>query len=907
MLNCLTSNQQVHIQTSSQLSLEAVNRLESKGSAHLEQLRIDTLDILRELERSYDLHTTSLAQQIDNDKDRAMRWDALMSKIDDLAAVSGRISIEYRILESLCYRNMNDRVENVAKAHSETFEWIFDKPSSNTYSPTSSTFPDWLKRHEGLYWITGKAGSGKSTLMKFLINHRRTKEALIEWKGDKELIVASFFFWYHGTKLQKSQTGLLQSLLYEILHQYPDLIPVVLPRRWEIGITTQSVLSQWDRSGLFEAFTKLSQQTATSKRFCIFIDGLDEYEGDHQELLSLIQGFASSDHFKFCVSSRPWNVFQVTLGADYRHTIQLEDLTRGDIKHYVHDTLVGNHLFVSLEAQELQHCNNLISEIVDKAQGVFLWVYLVVRSLREGLMNADRVIDLQRRLRALPSDLENYFRHMLKSIDDIYGDQTARTFSTAVKALEPLTLMTYAMLDEIEENPTHALDLEMQAMSAAEIESLHEKMRLRINARCKDLLVVHENSKEIVSVHSSRLYHPFFEYKVEFLHRTVRDFFQVEDVQAKIFGRNMESFNVNESLCQAFLAQIKTIPIEYEARKGCVLELLEDMTHYAASSQWQSGSPPTALLDELSRTMKLFYPKFDDQSWYYEDIDPRFRLMRESFLDFAAQSDLGLYVQEKLITDPCVTVNISTLLGIFQPLPPIYMRRYTYKTCADEELIYLIARHYLDENTFIFEERESKWSTCVALVKDDWASSTYEQRVGHIRMLSVLAEEGADPGRDEDALRWVDFVLTEPKGWWEINGLPSQDFYMLLQQLLPKFVELAFTYSTRLSHNQIYKGSTLWSLLMRALHDYAEHSFGLKLEQTVVSKIVKCFLRSGASLQDTNWAAAGDAPTAKDVIGNCIRPDCKVMEELEEEERLVQKKSSIISLGWWGWKAYLST
>jgi myo-inositol catabolism protein IolC len=48
---------------------------------------------------------------------------------------------------------------------------------------------------------------------------------LIRWAGDKILITASFYFWNSGTELQKSQVGLLQSILHEALTRQQDLIP----------------------------------------------------------------------------------------------------------------------------------------------------------------------------------------------------------------------------------------------------------------------------------------------------------------------------------------------------------------------------------------------------------------------------------------------------------------------------------------------------------------------------------------------------------------------------------------------------------------------------------------------------------------------------------------------------------
>jgi hypothetical protein len=45
-------------------------------------------------------------------------------------------------------------------------------------------FINWLSSGDGIFHISGKLGSGKSTLMKFLHNHRRTKTELKKWAGE---------------------------------------------------------------------------------------------------------------------------------------------------------------------------------------------------------------------------------------------------------------------------------------------------------------------------------------------------------------------------------------------------------------------------------------------------------------------------------------------------------------------------------------------------------------------------------------------------------------------------------------------------------------------------------------------------------------------------------------------------
>jgi hypothetical protein len=47
----------------------------------------------------------------------------------------------------------------------------------------SESFISWLSSGEGIFHISGKLGSGKSTLMKFLCEHKHTKVELQKWAG----------------------------------------------------------------------------------------------------------------------------------------------------------------------------------------------------------------------------------------------------------------------------------------------------------------------------------------------------------------------------------------------------------------------------------------------------------------------------------------------------------------------------------------------------------------------------------------------------------------------------------------------------------------------------------------------------------------------------------------------------
>jgi len=140
--------------------------------------------------------------------------DQMALQLDDKTAST--------LLQSLRFPTMTHRGEEIAEAHKRTFEWAFRAPE-NGYRPWSD-FVEWLQTGGQLYWINGKAGSGKSTLMRYVYENNLTHQYLQAWAGNADLRVAAFFFWNSGCAEQRSLEGLLRSLLFKILRCRQDLI-----------------------------------------------------------------------------------------------------------------------------------------------------------------------------------------------------------------------------------------------------------------------------------------------------------------------------------------------------------------------------------------------------------------------------------------------------------------------------------------------------------------------------------------------------------------------------------------------------------------------------------------------------------------------------------------------------------
>jgi hypothetical protein len=208
-------------------------------------------------------------------------------------------SPEVRILKQVYFDSMYMRENALERVPAEagTFEWILDESkerllkmdfeSRQACSDAKDRFLHWVRNDNGVFHISGKAGSGKSTLMKLLLNHDKTKEVLKDWAGDKKLIFAYFFFWKSSQDHdQCSLEGLYRSILFETLLQCPDLTREVFKKAYNTFLrkkSTDSMDKLLFRPGDFEkAFEILVSTSPPSSdyRICLFIDGLDEYVGD---------------------------------------------------------------------------------------------------------------------------------------------------------------------------------------------------------------------------------------------------------------------------------------------------------------------------------------------------------------------------------------------------------------------------------------------------------------------------------------------------------------------------------------------------------------------------------------------------------------------------------------------------
>ncbi|KAE8447855.1 hypothetical protein EG329_010084 [Mollisiaceae sp. DMI_Dod_QoI] len=610
------------------------------------------------------------------------------SLCQSLTEETARVAATQRLLSSLYFKSIKVRQAAIKEAHVRTLEWIFDDDTECPHP--HSSFLRWMQSGNGIFWITGKAGSGKSTLMKYLCSSEKTHGALQSWAGAGKLVMPSYFFWSAGNTMQKSQEGLLQSLLYQILKECEDLAPTICPARWAGGLKS-SFLEPWSYEELSEALDSLAKLGQLSTKFCFFVDGLDEYDGEHVEIIKTLKNFASSSSIKLCVSSRPWNVFEKAFGGSNPQKMLLQDFTREDIKRYVENTLEEDDRFVKLMEQDTRY-KDLIDEIVIRAEGVFLWVYLVVRSLLRGLTNEDDIETLQLRLHKLPADLEQYFNQMLTTIEDVYQEQTAQIFQITVHARAPLSTLAFYFLEKEKTEPDHAVDAKIGPIPDSEVIAISNKMRTHLNARCKDLIEVNTNYAEQVYM---------LRYQVDFLHRTVRDFLMTQDMQKLFQSRVAPKFDPRVSLCRIMLAQVKALKAMGFGGYSACKESVKEMFYYAREVEIHNGISEVALLEELDRALQ--HTEVDKKT---TSASQGIWLQQGSarFLAMATEAGLHLYVGHKIDSkSELLLKSPEPLLGLACGLHPsgqsLRMDRVSYgETGIDIDMVHALIDRGADPN-----------------------------------------------------------------------------------------------------------------------------------------------------------------------------------------------------------------
>lgn len=601
---------------------------------------------------------------------------------EDTIFTDHETTIQDFLMEAIRFSSMTDREESVTVAHSKTFEWIFssDKSSPGFLRwPSKDSLSGWLQNGEhqqGIYWISGKAGSGKSTLMRFVMHHAQTMSLLRSWARNEQLTTAGFYFWISGTLEQRSQAGLIRHLLAQLLDQQKYLIPMVFPVRWKhlLSLSTRERVKasiSWDLPELTAALKSFLDYAGRGGKVCLFIDGLDEFAGDHQQIVDFFKDcVASYPHVKICLSSRPLSTFRAAFGTN--PGLELHELTRRDMLHFSQDHLHRDPLMSQVLTKDEEAASKLIKSIVTAANGVFLWVMLVVKSLlRRG--DYQDVWQIHEYLGQHPTDLDDLFTYFL--FDSASNNQTliaSRLFqliqarheacyATRQEDAASMSLWEFALADQFEEIEGQ-IPKDVQQASEKDIIRICEVTKARLSRECAGLIVTHSSglSTSMLRRNTPSPAQQLGYSKVSYVHRTVKDFLSLPHVRPRLLEHTVGSgFEPHTSLLTSIIFQFRWPLDEFHPNRQIDdrwPNIILAFTHARLSLNHRQSQ--LVLIPELDQALCQHWvsrQSIEHDHWarnLFSSYEKRKNLsFRDPFLSLSAKFGLATLVRERVWKD----------------------------------------------------------------------------------------------------------------------------------------------------------------------------------------------------------------------------------------------------------------
>jgi NACHT domain len=576
-----------------------------------------------------------------------------------------------KIVQSLYFENLNYRGGTIPEAHAKTCKWIFQEPQLNDEQvPAWSSFPNWLEGNStDIYWITGKPGAGKSTLVKFILGNHKMEQCLQKWLVGSPLLILGYYFWIAGSEIHRSREGLLRAMLFQALDSKPHLVPKVLLARWTMLRLFGDRFPQprWEIEELLDIFRRLVAEVTKEGKLVLVIDGLDEFQGNHTHSINLIHEIGTWRRLKICVSSRPEYIFRDAF--IHSPSLQVENLTRGDINLYVRDHFGKSQGFRDLRAIYGNDVNCLITGVVDKAKGVFLWVKVVVADLLEGFTNGDSLPKLQATLDELPDDLSELFQAIWDRIDSQFYKEASHLFQILESAARfPSGLSAFVLW--LSDDDCHI------TMSSKDVISINQtaivvSLKRKLSSRTRGLLEIHNNER------------------VDYMHRTVRDW--VVKLERQLQSFSSPDYDPYLMLLKGKTLQIASYPTTSLSSDTHFWEIVSYLFGYASYVKDIESNRPLFIstLDridvELTR-LSLAKDKHGYYALYSQEFSPTshkhlphwstlqtrgnsgltitsaFDTPPTNYIGFISQIPLAPYVREKILTKSSLLFPNSPIL-----------------------------------------------------------------------------------------------------------------------------------------------------------------------------------------------------------------------------------------------------
>lgn len=239
--------------------------------------------------------------------------------------------------------------------------------------------------------------------------------------------------------------------------------------------------------------------------------------------------FHSQLAVKVCVSSRPWNDFRDAFISCPQ--LRIETLTESDLKTFVHGVSSTNVAFTELSEAHPNEAQLLLSRVVERAGGVFLWVSLVMKALLESLTDGATLADLEQLLDNLPDDLSRLYASLWGRVKSRYkrdGSRLLLLFRTYTDTpILDMKAMKIAQPAGMEPEMLWLAD----GRKPEQPERMYQVLRRRLNSRTMGLLEMAQSDQ------------------VNYLHRTTKEW--LDTCWAEVEAATPANFDAHLGLLRA--------------------------------------------------------------------------------------------------------------------------------------------------------------------------------------------------------------------------------------------------------------------------------------------------------------------------------------------------------------------
>jgi hypothetical protein len=370
--------------------------------------------------------------------------------------------------------------------------------------------------------IKGKPGAGKSTLMKHTLAH--CKEIF------PDHLIAAYFFNARGGPLEKTPLGMLRSIVYQFIKQDDALLEQFLTKFRDKQHLSRERNWEW-RSQELKSFLSSAIKQRRSTPLLLLVDALDECnEEDMQGVVEFLESLSSN-------ASRCGATLRICLSRRHHPPLRIQrclELTVENNQDHMED------IAIYVQAKLAKRDDGIEAEIKRKADGIFMWVVLVISLLNKAYLEGD-VDKMRDTLQQVPKELEEVFRVLLSKDNK----ETVLILQWVLFSQRPLEL---AELFFVVKTGTAPTSTDRWSRSSATDDQI---MQQRINYLSRGLIEVRSGSATMV----------------QFIHLSVSDFL-LRNKRLQTLDPSLEPDPVRAShyrlwaLCRSCIDQISTVKTE---------------------------------------------------------------------------------------------------------------------------------------------------------------------------------------------------------------------------------------------------------------------------------------------------------------------------------------------------------